>query len=53
MTAKEELNQYKYKLKKVDETLEEYKKFKDRATKMTAIISENPQRSNLNSDKVR
>lgn len=52
MTAKEELMQYKYARKKVDETLEEYQKYKDRATKMTAIMSDNPQRSNLNSDKV-
>lgn len=52
MTAKEELMQYKYARKKVDETLEEYQKYKDRATKMTAIMSENTQRSNLNSDKV-
>lgn len=52
MTAKEELMQYKYARKKVDETLEEYQKYKDRATKMTAIMSENTQRGNLNSDKV-
>lgn len=53
MNAKEELSQYKYKLKKVNEALEEYQKYKDRATKMTSIISDNPQmRSNLNSDKV-
>lgn len=52
MTAKEELSQYKYARERVDEALEEYQKYKTRATKMTAILSDNPQRSNLNSDKV-
>ena len=52
MTAKEELSQYKYKRKKVDETLEEYQKYKTRAEKMTSIISDSPSRTNLTSDKV-
>ena len=51
MTAKEELNQYKYARKKVDETLEEYQKYKDRAEKMTSIISDMPRGTN-NCDKV-
>lgn len=51
MTAKEELNQYKYARKKVDETLEEYQKYKDRAEKMTSIISDMPRGTN-NGDKV-
>lgn len=52
MTAKEELSQYKYKRKKVDETLEEYQKYKTRAEKMTSIISDVPSRTNITSDKV-
>ncbi len=51
MTAKEELNQYKYARKKVDETLEEYQKYKTRAEKMTSIISDMP-RGTSNFDKV-
>lgn len=51
MTAKEELSQYKYARKRVDETLEEYKKYKDRATKMTSIISDMP-RGSCNSNKI-
>ena len=52
MTAKEELSQYKYAREKVNETLEEYKKYKDRATKMSAIMSDMPRSSGGNSDKV-
>ena len=52
MTAKEELSQYFYKLKKVDETLEEYERFKTRAEKMTSIISDVTSRTNKTSDKV-
>ncbi len=52
MTAKEELNQYKYARKKVEETLEEYQKYKTRAEKMTSIISDSPSRTNKTSDKV-
>ena len=51
MTAKEELLQYKYAREKVDETLEEYQKYKDRAEKMTSIISDMPRRTS-SSDKV-
>ena len=51
MTAKEELLQYKYAREKVDETLEEYQKYKDRAEKMTSIISNMP-RGTSSSDKV-
>lgn len=52
MTTKEELSQYYYKLKKVDEALEEYNKFKVRAEKMTAVLSDVPSRTNKTSDKV-
>ena len=51
MTAKEELNQYKYAREKVEETLSEYQKYKDRAEKMTSIISDMP-RGTSNYDKV-
>lgn len=51
MTAKEELLQYKYAREKVDETLEEYQKYKDRAEKMTSIISD-MSRGTSNYDKV-
>lgn len=51
MTAKEELLQYKYARKKVDEALEEYEKYKTRAEKMTTIISDMP-RSTINTNKV-
>jgi DNA-directed RNA polymerase specialized sigma24 family protein len=51
MTAKEELLQYKYAREKVDETLEEYQKYKDRAEKMTSIISDMP-RGTSSSDKI-
>lgn len=52
MIAKEELSQYKYARKKVDETLDEYQKYKTRAEKMTSIISDSPSRTNKTSDKV-
>ena len=51
MTVKEELLQYKYAREKVNETLEEYQKYKDRAEKMTSIISDMPRRTS-SSDKV-
>lgn len=51
MTVKEELLQYKYAREKVEETLEEYQKYKDRAEKMTSIISDMP-RGTSSSDKV-
>lgn len=52
MTVKEELSQYRFKVKKVDETLAEYERYKTRAEKMTAILSEVPSRTNKTSDKV-
>ena len=52
MNPKEELSQYKFKIKKVSEALEEYERFKERAEKITAIISDNPAHSNKISDKV-
>lgn len=51
MTAKEELLQYKYAREKIQETLEEYQKYKDRAEKMTSIISDMP-RGTSSFDKV-
>lgn len=51
MTAKEELSQYRYARKKVDEALEEYEKYKIRAEKVTTIISGMP-RGTSNSNKV-
>lgn len=51
MTAKEELSQYKYARERVDETLEEYQRYKERAEKMTSIISDMP-RGGKNSNKV-
>lgn len=52
MTAKDELKQYKNKIKEVDRSIKEYEKFMTRATKMTSIMSEMTARSNLPSDKV-
>lgn len=52
MSAKEELSQYKFKAKRVQEALEEYEKYLDRATKVTAMMDENPAKTNTNSDKV-
>ena len=52
LTTKEELSQYKFILKRVNETLQEYEEYKLRAEKMTAIISDNPSHSNKVSDKV-
>lgn len=51
MTAKEELRAYKYKQDKVQYCLEEYRKYKDRATQMISILSDmprNPSPSNKN-----
>lgn len=50
--AKDELNQVWYKMSKVNETLQEYEKYKERAEKMTAVMSETTSRSNKPSDKV-
>ena len=52
MRAKEQLMQYRWKLQKVDHTLEEYELYKTRAEKMTSIISDTSSRTNLTSDKV-
>ena len=52
MTAKEELRMYKFKRNKVNEALEEYEKYKLRAEKMTAVMSETTARTNKTSDKV-
>lgn len=51
MTAKEELNQYNDAQGRVEETLEDYRKYQERATKMTAIISDMPMNKGK-SDKV-
>lgn len=52
MTTKEELSQYFFKLKKAEQALSEYEKYKTRAEKMTSIISDVPSRTNKTSDKV-
>ena len=52
MTAKDELRQYKNKIKDVDRTIKEYEKFMTRATKMTSVMSEMTSRTNIPSDKV-
>lgn len=52
MSAKEELLSYRFKIKKADETLEEYEKFKTRAEKMNSVISSVSSRTNITSDKV-
>lgn len=53
MTAKEELLEYYHKKNDGKKILEQYRDYLDRATKMTAMISENVSRTNLPSDKVR
>lgn len=52
MSAKEELLSYRFKIKKADDTLEEYEKFKTRAEKMNSVISSVSSRTNIASDKV-
>lgn len=52
MTAKEELSRYECARERVEETLEEYEKYKERAEKMTAIMSDMPKGSGGSSDKV-
>ena len=52
MTAKDELRQYQSKVKDVDTIIEEYSKYLDRATKMTAVLSQMTARTNIPSDKV-
>lgn len=51
MTAKEELNQYNDAQGRVEEALEDYRKYQERATKMNAIISDMPMNKGK-SDKV-
>lgn len=51
-SAKEELKQAYYKFKKADEMLEEYQRFKARAEKITATMSDSTARTNKTSDKV-
>lgn len=53
MTAKEELLEYYHKKNDGKKILEQYKDYLDRATKMTAMMSETSARTNLPSDKVR
>lgn len=43
---------YKHKKEKVEQALEEYLKFKERAEKITAAMTESASRSNMSSDKV-
>lgn len=52
MTTKELLKQYRFKMDRVDEALEEYERYKTRAEKMTSVISDVPSRTNKTSDKV-
>jgi len=52
MTAKEELLEYYHKKNDGKKILEQYKDYLDRATKMTAMMSETSARTNLPSDKV-
>lgn len=52
MNAKQELNQYRFKVKRAEESHEEYERFMTRATKMTASFSETTARTNKTSDKV-
>lgn len=52
MSIKDELKQYRFKMKRVDEALEEYEKFKTRAEKVTAVFSDVASRTNKTSDKV-
>lgn len=51
--TKEELSQLKYKICKVEETKQEYERFKERAEKMTTVFSETTSHTNKKSDKVR
>lgn len=52
MKAKRILLQYRGKLQKVDDILEEYEMYKTRAEKMTSIICDTASRTNTTSDKV-
>lgn len=46
MTAKEELMEYIYEQQRVSDTLEYYEKLKDRAEKVTSIMSDMPKGTN-------
>lgn len=52
MNAKEELLEYYHKKNDGKKILEQYQDYLDRATKMTAMMSETSARTNLPSDKV-
>lgn len=52
MSIKDELKQYRFKMMRVDEALEEYERFKTRAEKMTAVFSGVASHTNKISDKV-
>lgn len=52
MTAKEELSQFRFKMKKVDEALKMYEEYNDRATKITSVLAEVTARTNKISDKI-
>lgn len=52
MKAKEILSQYRFKVKKAEQTKKEYEDFMTRATKVTAVMEDAPARSNKVSDKV-
>ena len=52
MGIKEELKQYRFKVIKVEEAIEEYEKYKTRAEKVTAVLNGMTARTNSISDKV-
>ena len=52
MNVKEELLQYRFKVKKVEDAIEDYEKYKARAEKMTTVFSDVVARTNKTSDKV-
>lgn len=53
MTIKEELLQYRFKVKKVEDAIEDYERYKARAEKMTAVFSDVVAHTNKVGDKVR
>lgn len=52
MSIKNDLKQYRFKLRRVEEAKEEYEKFKSRAEKMTTVFSNVASHTNKISDKV-
>lgn len=52
LSIKDDLKQYRFKMRQVDLALEEYERFKTRAEKITAMLGGNPAHSNKVSDKV-